>query len=86
LTDGSITRFLPSIPTIKKRKEKAMADEIKDFYSVKELAEVLSVSQRTIFRLMERGDLPYYEIGRAKRFRKSDVEAYLEGQKRGGKT
>ena len=61
-----------------------MTDE--EFYTSTDLAKYLKITQRTVYRLMERGDLPYYEIGRAKRFRKSDVEAYLERQRRGGET
>ena len=59
-----------------------MTDE--EFYTSTELAKLLKITQRTVYNLMERGDLPYYEIGRVKRFRKKEVEAYLARQRRGG--
>ena len=31
---------------------------------------------------MERGDLPYYEIGRVQRFRKTEVEEFLQRVRR----
>ena len=50
----------------------------KEFYSVKELAELLGVCEMTIYRMMKRGEIAYYSIGRAKRFRREDVEAFLK--------
>ena len=54
-----------------------MAPLTKEFYSPKELAEVLGVSVRTIQRLEQGGDLKAHAIGRSKRFRREDIEAYL---------
>ncbi|MFA6318487.1 MAG: helix-turn-helix domain-containing protein [Elusimicrobiota bacterium] len=51
---------------------------MKEFYTVKELAEVLEVNPRTIDRLIERGELNVHRVGRIKRFRRDDIEAYLK--------
>ena len=56
----------------------------KEFYSVTELAEYLSVHPETIRRLIKRKELPAYVIGRVKRIRHSDVEAYLERNRDAG--
>ncbi len=53
-----------------------------EFYTTTELAKLLKITQRTVYRLMDRGDLPYYEIGRVKRFRKKEVEEYLKRVRR----
>ena len=59
----------------------------KEFYTVKELAEYLSVNPMTIYRMVDRGELPVYTIGgKAKRFRKRDIEAYLRKVKSTGKS
>lgn len=50
---------------------------MRTLYTIKELAELLAVTEITIFRLMRRGDLPYYKIGRATRFDPIDIDAYL---------
>ena len=44
-------------------------------WSLEEAARQLSVSGRTVRRLVERGDLPYIKIGRSLRIRSTDVRA-----------
>ena len=52
--------------------------EEKEFYTVRDLAKLLLVTEMTVYRMIRRGDLPYYNIGRSKRFRRDDVEAFLD--------
>jgi excisionase family DNA binding protein len=46
-----------------------------------EAAQALGVCVKTIYNLMERGDLPSISIGRARRIRVSDVKAMI-GERR----
>jgi excisionase family DNA binding protein len=48
-----------------------------EFYTVSQLASLLQLTEMTIYRMVHRGDLPCYSIGRVKRFRQTDVEAFL---------
>lgn len=48
-----------------------------EFFTVDELAGLLKINRRTVQRMMKRGDLPAYQIGRQKRFRRGAVEALL---------
>ena len=48
---------------------------------LKEVAECLRVSPTTIYRLTEKRVLPFIRIGGQLRFQKSDVLAYLAGQR-----
>lgn len=43
-----------------------------------QVAELLEVSPRTVARLVKRGELPVLHIGRLPRFRRADVEAFLD--------
>jgi excisionase family DNA binding protein len=52
--------------------------EVREFYTVGQLAELLQLTEMTIYRMVNRGDLPCYEIGRVKRFRHRDVEDFLD--------
>src|SRR5271167_295307 len=48
------------------------------FLTAKQLAGLLQITEMTIYRLARRGELPYHSIGRVKRFRRSDVEHFLD--------
>lgn len=50
----------------------------REFYTVSQLADLLQLNEMTIYRMVKRGELPCYEIGRAKRFKRSDVDEFLE--------
>ena len=51
----------------------------KEFLTTAELAELLAVSPKTIVRMVRRGALACHRIGRARRFRRVDVERFLAG-------
>jgi excisionase family DNA binding protein len=54
-----------------------------EFYTVSQLARMLQVTEMTIYRMVRRGGLPCHSIGRAKRFRHSDIEAFLHSCRTG---
>jgi len=47
--------------------------------TVKQAASFLSVNQKTIYKLVQTGELPNRKIGRCIRFLKSELVAYLKG-------
>ena len=49
-----------------------------DLLSPKQLAEYLQLSQRTIYRLLERGGIPAAKVGGQWRFRKAAVDEWLD--------
>jgi excisionase family DNA binding protein len=55
-----------------------MASE--EILEVKEVANILKVSTRTIIRLAERGELVAFKVGDLWRFRRSDVDGYIQRQ------
>lgn len=44
-----------------------------------EAARYLGITTRTLYRLIDSGDLPAYKLGRVIRLKRSDVEAFIEG-------
>jgi putative molybdopterin biosynthesis protein len=50
---------------------------MKEFMTPQEVAEMLSISRGTVYRLIERRELPIYHIARTIRIKESDVELYL---------
>ena len=50
--------------------------------TVVEVAAYLRVNRFTVYRLVERGELPGVKVGDLWRFKERDIEAWLERQKR----
>src|SRR5262245_35141951 len=62
-----------------------MADE--GFLTTEEVLEYLQVNLRTVYRLIKAGKIPAVRVGRQWRFRKRDIDAWLESQRpRQGRT
>jgi len=51
------------------------------FLTTAEVLEYLQVNLRTVYRLLKAGKIPAVRIGRQWRFRKSDLDAWLEHQR-----
>jgi len=56
-----------------------MAEE--GFLTTEEVLEYLQVNLRTVYRLVKAGKLPAVRVGRQWRFRKRDIDAWLENQR-----
>jgi excisionase family DNA binding protein len=57
-----------------------MAEE--GFLTTEEVLEYLQVNLRTVYRLIKAGKIPAVRVGRQWRFRKRDIDAWLESQQR----
>jgi excisionase family DNA binding protein len=51
------------------------------FLTTEEVLEYLQVNLRTVYRLIKAGKIPAVRVGRQWRFRRSDVDAWLESQR-----
>lgn len=49
----------------------------KELLTVDDLAQFLSISKSSVYRMVERRSIRFYPLARHLRFRRSDVEAYL---------
>ena len=49
-----------------------------DLLTAKQVGEYLQLSQRSIYRLLERGELPATKIGGQWRFRKAAIDEWIE--------
>ena len=58
-----------------------MIDET--FLTTSEVLEYLQVNLRTVYRLIKAGKIPAVRVGRQWRFRKSDIDAWLERERSG---
>jgi len=61
-----------------------MIDET--FLTTEEVLEYLQVNLRTVYRLIKAGKIPAVRVGRQWRFRKRDIDAWLDSQRARGTT
>jgi excisionase family DNA binding protein len=54
-----------------------MALERSAIYTTEEVAEYLRVSPKTVYRLIEKGELPASRVGRQYRVSQSDIDVFL---------
>lgn len=55
----------------------SMPDEIR-WLGTREAAERLGITTRTLYRLIDQGQLPAYKFGRVIRLQQADVEGFIE--------
>ena len=49
--------------------------------TVRDVAAYLSVNEKTVYRLAQRGELPGFKVAGAWRFRPEDLEGWVQNQK-----
>jgi len=52
-----------------------------EILTLKELAEYLKLTEKTAYRLAAEGKLPGFKVGGSWRFKKADIEQWIESQK-----
>ena len=57
------------------------AVELEAFLTTEEVLSYLKITPRTIYRLIRSGELPAVRIGRQWRFRRRDLDQWLERQR-----
>lgn len=58
---------------------------MKKALTVQDISERLAVSERTVYNLVERGELQAFRVGRMWRVEEKDLESYIEEQKKAEK-
>jgi len=61
--------------------EKNCITEDKVYLTVKEVSEYLKIKIKTLYAMASAGEIPHYRIGRLLRFKKQDVDAWIETKK-----
>ena len=56
-------------------------DPIIHTMTVRDVARHLNVDEKTVYRLVQRGELPGFKVAGTWRFRRSDLEDWIEHQK-----
>lgn len=59
-----------------------MPSQVNTALTVKDVAKVLSVDEKTIYRLVQTGRLPGFKVAGAWRFQRRDLDMWIEERKR----
>ncbi|MFW3615533.1 helix-turn-helix domain-containing protein [Billgrantia antri] len=54
---------------------------MKQALTVHQVAEILSVNERTVYRMVSKGELPGFRVAGSWRFLREDLEAWIAQQK-----
>ncbi len=54
-----------------------------DIMKIGELAAYLKMAEKTLYRLASKGEIPGFKVGGAWRFRKSEIDKWIEKQESG---
>lgn len=59
-----------------------MPRNLEQAMTVRDLAEYLNVTEKTIYRLVQRGEIPGFKVAGAWRFQRADIDVWIDDQKR----
>jgi len=62
-----------------------MTIAIEPAMTVRDIATVLNVDEKTIYRMTQKGDLPGFKVSGSWRFQRPDLIAWIDAQKKGVK-
>lgn len=54
-----------------------------DILTIKEVAEYLKIKEKTAYRLLAEGKIPGFKVGGSWRFRRSEIETWIDEQREG---
>jgi excisionase family DNA binding protein len=52
------------------------------FLRVREAARLLAISRSSLYHLMDRGELPYVKLGKARRIEEAELQALIQRSRR----
>jgi excisionase family DNA binding protein len=63
---------------------KTKAQEPRNFYEylkIEDISAYLNIKSKTLYAMVESGDIPHYRVGRLIRFKREDVDLWMEAKK-----
>jgi excisionase family DNA binding protein len=55
---------------------------LKDFLTIDELSQYLNIKKSTLYTMVETGTITHYRVGKLIRFKKEDVDDWMEGNRK----
>jgi excisionase family DNA binding protein len=71
--------FYPIFSSVFSKEKDSQVDT--DIMTIKEVSEYLKLAEKTAYRLAAQGKIPGFKIGGSWRFRRSEIDAWIEKQR-----
>ena len=55
---------------------------MEELLTLEELAKYLKISKHTLYKMLEKGEIPAFKIANQWRFKKSDIDKWIEQQRK----
>ena len=52
-----------------------------EYLKIEDISAYLNIKTKTLYAMVESGDIPHYRIGRLIRFKREDVDSWMEAKK-----
>jgi excisionase family DNA binding protein len=52
-----------------------------EYFKIEDISAYLNIKTKTLYAMVEAGDIPHYRIGRLIRFKREDVDLWMEEKK-----
>lgn len=53
-----------------------------EYMDLKVLSNYLKISKETVYRMLKKGEIPHLRVGKLYRFKKQDIDAWLDFKRR----
>ncbi len=74
---GPALQYIPVMETQKERENKTLG-----FWSIQELSLYLGIKASTLYVMVEERSIPHYRVGRLIRFKRSEIDLWMEGNRK----
>jgi excisionase family DNA binding protein len=70
---------------VEKKDQKVVENAVnvsQEFFSIQDLSRHLGIKTSTLYVMVEERSIPHYRVGKLIRFKRSEIDAWMEGNKR----
>jgi excisionase family DNA binding protein len=71
-----------SLQNLKRQRRPLVEDISPEYFSIQGISQYLGFKRSTLYSLVEQRSIPYYRVGKLIRFKRSEIDLWMEGNKK----